>query len=210
MRTLLMAGWLAAAASGTELRITVYDQAHLSQEVRHTVFRDISDILRSAGIEATLTDGDPSAAEASLITLAQPPRPGLERQAMCRARRDIALEIMAVGPAVRKETILGIAEPLAKEGLNARVFVDRIGDEANRWNIPEQVVLAHAIVHEIGHVLLRSSGHAGSGIMGRTWGQQEYGWMRRGLMQFTGEQSRRMRAAVDGVGCPVESARSMK
>ena len=114
---------------------------------------------------------------------------------MCRARQDIALKI-STNPAGLTKGALGMAHPLAASGLNARVFDDRIRAAAARWNRPYTLVLAHAIAHEIGHVLLRSDSHAARGLMGPVWSAYEYGWMDHGLMFFTEEQSRTMRATL--------------
>jgi hypothetical protein len=50
----------------------------------------------------------------------------------CRARRDIALEIVGKTQSYLQDTILGVAVPLAREGLNARVFDEHVRDLAVR------------------------------------------------------------------------------
>ena len=102
---------------------------------------------------------------------------------------------------------MGMAVPLATEGLNARVFGDHVRDTASRQNREYATVLAHAMAHEIGHVLLRSGNHAQRGLMSSVWTDFEYWWMARGLLLFTGDQAKAMRASLTGAGCgPVTSA----
>jgi hypothetical protein len=63
--------------------------------------------------------------EASL-TVYEVPRNGHEHESVCRAGRDIALAIIPVTPPGVKSTVLGMSPPLARTGLNVRVFNDRI------------------------------------------------------------------------------------
>jgi hypothetical protein len=192
-----------AAAAAAELEITVYDQAHLSREIRQTALDTVREIFRASAIDTVFVAGDPMAAEASLITMPLTLK-GQERVAQCRARRDIALEIIASVPTSLKSTILGTAVPLAREGLNVRVFDDHIRDAAFKWNRSYAVLLAHAIAHEIGHVLLRSGEHSSKGLMSGSWGDYEYDWISRGIMLFSKAQSHRMLMTLDGTGCSCE------
>jgi hypothetical protein len=203
MRSIVMAALLVTLASAAQLRIVVYDQARVPKEVTRTAFEDLRQIFHESGIEIELGAGDGSAFEASLITYPAPPPRGHEREAACLARRDIALEILAVAPAFAhpKSTTLGVSQPLAREGLNVRVFDDRIQDAAMRENRTHAAVLAHVIAHEIGHVLLRTNGHNPRGLMSSPWTDFEYGNILRGLMFFTADQSKTMRMALSGAGC---------
>ena len=139
--------------------------------------------------------------EASFVTAPTVPHRGQELAAVCRARRDIALKILATAPSGVKGTILGLAVPLAWAGLNARVFDDNIRDIALNRHRAHEVVLAHVIAHEIGHVLLRTNSHSGRGLMSAVWTDYEYAWIARNLMFFTTDQSNTMRMALSGAGC---------
>ena len=55
------------------------------------------------------------------------------------------------------------------------------------------VVLGCVIVHELGHLLLGSNSHSGSGIMQAHWGRDEVRKAMMGRMLFTSEQSTRIR-----------------
>jgi hypothetical protein len=202
MRHLLIAAMMLGSANAGQLRITVYDQAHLPKAVRQAAFDYLRQIFYESGIEIDSVAGDPAAEEASLTTYLAVPRKGLENDAACRARRDIALEILPATAATRHSTILGMAIPLARNGLNTRVFDDRIRDAARDRHRAHEVVLAHAIAHEIGHVLLRTNAHSRRGLMSGVWTDHEYGWIAKNLMFFSGEQSQLMRATLSGAGCP--------
>jgi hypothetical protein len=202
MKSIAIAALMVASASAAELRVVVYDQARVPKDVTRTAFEDLRRIFHESGIEIQLVAGDETAFEASLITYPAPPPKGREQEAACLARRDIALEIaVASGFGKRKNTILGTAQPLAREGLNVRVFDDPIQDTAMRENRTHAAVLAHVIAHEIGHVLLQTNAHSRRGLMSALWTDYEYGIIARGLMFFTADQSKAMRMVLSGAGC---------
>ncbi|MEO8367765.1 MAG: hypothetical protein ABI806_01010 [Candidatus Solibacter sp.] len=206
MRHLLLAALMLVPAQAAQLRVTVYDQVHLSKSIAGSVFLMLGDLLQASGIEIEVVAGDPAADEATLIMAPAAPRPGMERQTACRARRDIALEIVARTPNGRRFTELGMAVPLATEGLNARVFNENVLDAAARQNRDYAMVLAHAIAHEIGHVLMRGRQHSRIGLMSSVWSEREYAWMTRNLMRFSREESGTMRASLTGAGCDPETS----
>ena len=202
MKMVLIAVLILQAASSEQLRITVYDGARLPLEISTPAFEDLRGILGEAGIDAEVITGDFTVPEASLLQLPAPPRKGGERAAACRARRDIALEILKTAPLGHKASILGYAQPLASAGLNVRVFNDRIRWQAEERNRPYATVLAHVIAHEIGHVLLRTSEHSAGGLMSPVWSDTDYAWMSRSLMFFNRRQAAAMRAELSGAKCP--------
>ena len=76
------------------------------------------------------------------------------------------------------------------------VFYDRAKEqaEAMRQFLPQ--ILGHAIAHEMGHVLLRTSGHSSTGIMRAQWTADDLRRAARGQLLFTLEQSDLIRADV--------------
>jgi hypothetical protein len=188
------------AASSEQLRITVYDGSRLPSEIIEPAFEDLRSILHEAGIDMEVIIGDFTAAEVPFLQLPAPQQ-GAERAAACRARRDIALEILKTAPPGYKASILGYAQPLASAGLNVRVFNDRIRWTAADRNLPYAIVLAHVIAHEIGHVLLRTSEHSSGGLMSAVWSDAHYAWMSRSLMFFNRRQATVMRSELSGVKC---------
>jgi hypothetical protein len=191
-----------AGVAPAQLRVTIYQQAPLSQEVAESMFFQLRLIFRQAGIAVDLVTGDPAADEATLSTYPGPPPRGREHEYACSARRDIALKIADVSPPGVARTILGIAMPLARYGLNARVFNDHIMESAMQHNRPHANVLSCAIAHEIGHVLLRSNDHRMSGLMSAVWTGHEYTQMEfTGRMLFTLEESKTMLINLNGTGC---------
>jgi hypothetical protein len=94
-----------------------------------------------------------------------------------------------------------MALPNAQVGVNAMVFANHVGYAALLHSRPYDAVLACAIAHELGHVLLRSNAHEAYGIMGAVWTRKEYHAINVRAMLFTREHSRRMRTTLRGAGC---------
>jgi hypothetical protein len=206
--TVLIGNLTLASENGVapaQLRITIYQQAHLPQEVTESMFFQLRLIFRQAGISVELVTGDPASDEATLFTYPRLPPKGHEHEFACSARRDIALKIADVSPPGVARTILGIAAPLARDGLNARVFNDHIIESAMQHNRPYANVLSCAIAHEIGHVLLRSNDHRMSGLMSAVWAGHEYKEMEfTGRMLFTLEESKAMLISLNGTHCELK------
>ena len=203
--TLSIGNWLVAArnpvTASAELRITLYDQARLPPEAIESAFDQLRVVFHQSGIAIKLVVGDPAADEAHLFTY-NPMPPGYEQEAACRARRDIALRLFDISPAGLRETVLGMASPLARTGVNVRVFTDHVREAAFRHNRPYAIVLSYVIAHEIGHVLLRNSEHEQHGLMSSVWTGHEYSrMMDTAVMFFTGDESQKMLMTLRGMGC---------
>lgn len=203
MRSLLLAAAVLEIGLGAELRIAVYDRANLSEGTRRTAFDVVERIFRSAGIQIAWNIGPLEAEEAALLTYPSRPIRGQGREAACAARRDIALEILDDAPAGLRGSILGMSQPLAREGLNVRIFNDRVEQVAYRESRQHASVLGHAIAHEVGHVLLRSIDHQRQGIMSASWAKHEWELMRSGSLQFDRAQGRKMDEVLGGYGCSI-------
>jgi hypothetical protein len=205
--TLAIGGWRMTAQNTitgglTELQITIYDQAHISRDVTQSVSDQLRLIFRQAGISINLIEGDSAADEASLFTYTGLPQTGYEQEFACRARRDIALKIVGASPAGLQETVFGMASPLARLGLNVRIFDDHIRQASVQRNRPHANLLSCAIAHEIGHVLLRGKPHGKEGLMSAVWSGHEYEEIAvEGVMFFTPDESRGMLMSLRGMGC---------
>jgi hypothetical protein len=79
---------------------------------------------------------------------------------------------------------LAFALPFADRATIITVMYDRIRSIAAR-PASAQAILSHVLAHEIGHVLMASDGHAGTGIMKAHWNGQDYAAMARKPLEFT-------------------------
>jgi hypothetical protein len=182
-----------------QLRVTVYDKAKVLDQVGEAVVFSLRRIFRQSGIDIEWVTGVPGAPEASMM-IYEPFRTGHVLELGCRARRDIALDILPAIPGVEKQ-VLGMAQPLSRMGLNVRIFDNHIREAAARENRSYATILSHAMAHEIGHVLLRSNIHTGRGLMSDVWTRREYDWMGKEALFFTAGDSRKMRATLSGTAC---------
>jgi hypothetical protein len=81
------------------------------------------------------------------------------------------------------------------------VYDDRVRSVAANRVLPHAAILAHAMAHEIGHVLLRSSAHDKIGIMSGAWTDDEYAWIARGTLSFSRKHAQAMQATLLGFDC---------
>ena len=208
MRTIILTAFAislapAAAANGPEpLRVTVYNKASLSGKILSQTAATVQSIFRQSGIEIEWVEGMAEATESAVtIHTSMPQSTDQARRLACAARRDIALTIMPAAPSKVPVSTLGVAQPYAHEGINVRVYGDHVGLAAARRGVSLPELLGHAIAHEIGHVLLRSTSHDVIGLMAGVWNDREYGWINMGTLLFSREEAPPMLANLRGEGC---------
>ena len=96
---------------------------------------------------------------------------------------------------------LAYAQPY--EGVHIQVFYDRIRARVPAPGVPS--LLAHVLVHEITHILQGVSRHSASGLMKAHWDGRDYTEMGRKPLEFTDEDIRLIRQALDArVAQPLE------
>jgi hypothetical protein len=78
-----------------------------------------------------------------------------------------------------------LAYALPYEGINIRVFVDRVLNIVGERTLP--YLLAHVLVHEIGHILEGINRHSRSGVMTAHWTSKDYRVMEMGCLPFAEE-----------------------
>ena len=150
------------AGTVSELRITVavIDFAHVAVETRTRAEREAGRILASAGITVLWVDIDPDSptelpVRAIVLRLEPPAGPKHDPK--------------AIGVALAPDT---------GDGFYATIFFDRVRERAADTVLIETganlgTVMGHAIAHEIGHLLLGTNSHSGSGLMSAVWTASE-------------------------------------
>jgi len=73
-------------------------------------------------------------------------------------------------------------------GCYSDVFYDRTLQLHADWKVSLADILGSVMAHELGHLLLGSNSHAGTGIMKARWQGEELGLLSRGNLRFTSEQ----------------------
>jgi hypothetical protein len=94
-------------------------------------------------------------------------------------------------------TVMGAAIRTHSGKAVAYVFYRRVQAEAERYQVSTGLVLACAIAHELGHVLLPVHGHAPAGLMRACWSRDEFQRAEQGQLTFLPAEVARIRAALD-------------
>ena len=84
----------------------------------------------------------------------------------------------------RENTVMGAAVRTAEGNAIAYVFYRRVLAEARRYGVSPGQVLACAIAHEIGHLLLPRRTHAAEGLMRACWSRDEFRRAEQGQLTF--------------------------
>jgi len=92
---------------------------------------------------------------------------------------------------------LGIAsQPEKGTPASASVFYDRVKELAKGGGASIEVILGHAVAHEIGHLLLGSNSHSSKGLMRARWSWQDLQQAAGGELQFTRSEVARIREGL--------------
>jgi hypothetical protein len=99
-----------------------------------------------------------------------------------------------------RSNALGISLPFVGEGNRAGVFYSRIAAVARETAVSLGAsvaeVLAHAMAHEIGHLLLRWTTHEKEGLMRGDWTFVELHAMKSSKLLFSAGEAATMRRAI--------------
>ena len=96
-----------------------------------------------------------------------------------------------------EKTVMGAATRTAGGNLIAYVFYRRVQVEADRYDVSTSLVLACAIAHELGHLLLPAASHAPAGLMRACWSRDEFHRAEQGQLKFLPDEIARIRAGLD-------------
>jgi hypothetical protein len=135
----------------------------------------VTAIYAKAGIDATFVDGS---ANLTIVLLS--------RQTADKMNQGVD----AVGFAPGSETA---------RGRIAYVLQPRVEKIAEGYSIARGIVLAAAMAHEVGHLLMFNA-HSSTGIMRPAWNQADFRQAVHGNLLFTPEQATQMHARLAGDG----------
>ena len=112
----------------------------------------------------------------------------------CGAPIDVEFQNTSAGYRMSPDT-LGYAAPYADTGTCIHIFMDRVHKQNDQLTA---AVLAHVLVHEIGHVLERVSRHSAEGVMKAHWGVGESRDMLSRTLQFAPEDVELIHRGIAG------------
>ena len=110
----------------------------------------------------------------------------------------IVLTTIATAPAGLVPEAMGVAPSPGDgtRGTTAYVFMDRVTSFVTAHRVAAEYVLACALAHEIGHLLLPPNAHAADGIMRGSWHPTLFPPKSPGVPGFPPEQARLLRLRV--------------
>jgi hypothetical protein len=160
---------LACFSSGLESRPAADATVYLTVAQAANVYRAkqvAGSMFRSAQVEVSWANGKPKPAPTGITVLVQP-----------------AVDT----PESLRPGALAVSYPYAGLTKGITVYYDRVQRLAAESNVPEPMLLAHVLVHEITHVLVRLERHSDAGVMKATWSRADYGAMASHTLPFSAE-----------------------
>lgn len=110
----------------------------------------------------------------------------------------VIITTSAMAPAGLTRDATGVAPTPGdgSRGTTAFIFSDRVAEFAKAHRLAESDVLASALAHEIGHLLLPPNAHTANGIMRASWRPAFFPPKAPGVAGFPPEQARLLRLRV--------------
>jgi hypothetical protein len=107
----------------------------------------------------------------------------------------VVLTTIATAPAGIVPEAMGVAPSPGDgtRGTTAYIFMDRVKSFVAAHRVVEEYVLACALAHEIGHLLLPPNAHAAGGIMRGDWHPALFPPKAPGVLGFSPDQARLLR-----------------
>ena len=96
-----------------------------------------------------------------------------------------------------EKQVMGASVRTAGGSLVAYAFYHRVRDLAHRYDVSTEQVLACAIAHELGHLLLPLRGHSADGLMRACWSRSEFQRAAHGQLRFSADEIAQIRAGLD-------------
>jgi hypothetical protein len=103
------------------------------------------------------------------------------------------------------DTVMGAAVRTANDTRIVYVFYQRVRVEAERFGVSTALVLACAMAHELGHLLMPGRGHSPTGLMRARWNRDDFQRANQGGLHFSRDQVALIRENV--LDPPVEHER---
>lgn len=210
----LLAAMAAPAFADPEIPrvvIRLYDISGGTPEARATAMQTTAAILRDAGIDVDWRDCSTDGADHPCRTVREPHE--LAIRIMPRyvpATRLTSSSVTARLQGTEEMLPLGFAalDAHTRAGVSATIFHDRVQAVAHRARLELGLLLGRAIAHEVGHLILRASGHATDGLMRAVWTDEELLANRPGDWLFAEPEQRRLQmlGALERAGLEREAA----
>ena len=190
--------------------LEVRDHARIPTHIVTRAKAEMTRIYRDACVNIIWSDPAPGTGQPQPLPSPGATDPGFALVVLPRQMTDRLV--------VATEALGGAAGTREERGRMAYVFYDRVervarthlhtGRRTGTYDFDDVVVLAHAMAHEIGHLLL-PYGHSATGLMRANWDEADLRRAVRRQLNFTTQQAESIRArllTLPGGESPVTSA----
>jgi hypothetical protein len=180
-------------AADARVVVRLYDIGNVAVDVRTAAIGEAAAILKEAGVSIDWHDCTSTANQAcrkspdtwNLIVRVIPtlvPASGARSSVEARNR------------AVDADSELGVAivDTAAHADAMATIFDDQVQIVARRTGVDRAELFGRALAHEVGHLLLRATGHSRAGLMRAVWTDEELTQNRREDWIFAEGDRRRL------------------
>jgi hypothetical protein len=174
-------------AQSSAVQVEVYDYADLKPESLHKVVTLTQQILAGAGLSVQV-----QLCRGSLA---------VSCEGLSGSTRSLVVRVAAGGSKTMDSALrapLGQSIADHQGGTYASIFMERIQDAAAEANVPWNTVLAYAVAHEVGHLLLGSDAHTPRGVMKGNWGRKDYEAMNQNQFHFIEGQAHLLASRFGG------------
>jgi hypothetical protein len=176
-------------AQSSAVQVQVYDYADLKPEFLHNVVALTQQILAGTGLSVQV----------------QLCRGGLAVSCNGQSGRNLVVRVVAGGSKTNDSVLrspLGQSMADHQGGTYASIFMERIQDAAAEADVPRDTVLAYAIAHEVGHLLLGDNAHTPRGVMKGNWDRKDYEAMNQRQFHFIEGQAHQLATRFGGSPSP--------
>jgi hypothetical protein len=170
LATLSAAAFAARGQLEGQIVVCVYDFAHIGPKTVAQSEQLATRIFALAGIDARWNMGSLSETRNIMLDFSPTGSGG------CTAPLPAVLQVQVLSQAPNgfPPQALGFSLPCAERGMQVTLFEDRVETVSRSSHAGFYRVLAHALTHELGHVLLRSELHEKSGLMKAIWTESDW------------------------------------
>ena len=154
-----------------KLSIVVYDAAHIGPKTLERAERLAGTILLEAGIPSSWNAGAIEELENLGTDFTAYPGTKCQAEPIAPILRLRILSHAVDGVAAQA---LGFSLPCARQGVQVTIYADRVANVSETGGPTFGRVLAYAMAHELGHLLLHSGEHEAEGLMKGVWSKSDW------------------------------------